>query len=236
MTGAGGVVVPPEPYYARVQEILAKYDILFLDDEVINGFWRTGNLWGAETMGIQPATMTLAKGLTSAYQPLSAIVMNREMYEGMESGSHGLGYFAHGTTYSGHPVACAVALKVLELMERRDIGGHVKKVSQRFAARMDRIAEHPLVGEVRCAGLMGAVELMADKASGRFFDPSLGVGKRIKERAEEAYQLIIRGLPVGDACAFAPPLIISESEVDDMFDRFEKAVDDIAGELAREAA
>ncbi|WP_232372536.1 aminotransferase [Acuticoccus mangrovi] len=236
ITGAGGVIIPPEPYYEKVQEVLKKHDVLFLDDEVVNGIWRTGKLWGAETMGIAPDTMTVAKGLTSAYQPLSALILSDEIYRGMEKGSLGVGFFAHGQTYSGHPVSCAVALKVLEIIETRDIGGHVGRVSPTFARRLQKLGEHPLVGDVRCKGLIGAVEFVADKKTGRLFDPSGVVARRIKERAESAYKLITRNVPSGDSIAFSPPLIITESEIDEVFDRFEKAVNDVMGELAREGA
>lgn len=234
ITGAGGVVIPPEPYYAKIQAILKHYDIFFLADEVITGFHRTGNFWGCETMDIQPDAMTLAKGLTSGYQPLAAIVLCDKIYQGMEQGSAEIRYFGHGTTYSGHPVGCAVALKVLDLIKERDIGGHVAKVSRRFAQRLNAFNDHPLVGEVRCTGLMGAVEFVSDKKTNTFFDPVGSFAKRVKEHAEEQYKLICRALPSGDACAFSPPVIITEEEIDEMFDRFGRALDDITLQVSRE--
>lgn len=234
VTGAGGVIVPPPTYYAKIQAILDRYDILFLADEVITGFLRTGNMWGCETVGIRPDTMTLAKGLTSAYQPLAAIVLPERIYQGLEKGSDGIGFFAHGTTYSGHPVGCAVALKVLELIEERDLHAHVRRVSRRFEQRITAFRDHPLVGEVRVAGLMGAVELVADKRSRRLFEPVGSVAKMVKDRAEEAYKLICRNVPCGDSCAFSPPLIISEEEVDDMFERFGRALDDVTAMVVKE--
>jgi 4-aminobutyrate--pyruvate transaminase len=193
-------------------------------------------MWGCETMGFRPDTMTLAKGLTSAYLPLSALVLSEEIYQGMEKGCDGIGFFAHGATSSGHPVSCAVGLRMMQLIEERDLAGHVARVSKRFESRLRRFADHPLVGEIRVAGLMGAVELTADKKTNRDFSPVGSVAKRVKDRAEDAYKLIVRNVPSGDSCAFSPPLIISEEEIDDMFDRFGKALDDVADELVREKA
>lgn len=234
ITGAGGVVIPPPTYYEKVQAVLARHDVMFFDDEVITGFGRTGTMWGCESMGIQPHTMTLAKALTSAYQPLSALVIGDEMYRGMEQGCDGIGFFGHGTTYGGHPVACAVGLKMLELFEERNILAHVAKVSQRFEQRITAFRDHPMVGDVRCKGLIGAIELIADKKTKRFFDPVGAVAKRVRDRAEEDHKLIVRAVPCGDTCAFSPPLIITEEEIDDMFDRFGRALDEISAEVRRE--
>jgi len=234
VTGGGGVTVPPAPYYQRIQEILRRYDILFLDDEVINGFYRTGKMWGCETLGFKPDTMTLAKGLTSAYQPLSAIILSDEIYQGMEEGSKALGYFGHGATYSGHPVGCAVALKVLDLLKERDIGGHVERVSKRFQQRLNGFIDHPYVGDVRGVGLMGAIEFVADKKTKAPFQPIGSFAGKVRDRAEETYKLICRALPGCDGCAFSPPLIITEEEVDKMFDRFAKALEDVTASYSRE--
>jgi 4-aminobutyrate--pyruvate transaminase len=228
VTGAGGVIVPPPGYYAAIQAVLAKYDVLFLADEVITGFGRTGNMFGCETCGIKPDTMTLAKGLSSAYQPIAALVLSDEIYRGLELGSDQLGAFAHGTTYSGHPVAAAVALRTIQIMERRDILGHVRTVSRRFASRLAGFRDHPLVGEVRVAGLMAAVELVADKTTRRCFDEAGTVARRVRDRAEEL-GVIARQIPAGDSIAFSPPLIITEAEIDEMFDRFGRALDDGLG-------
>jgi len=232
--GAGGVIIPPDGYYAKVQAVLSKYDILFLDDEVINGFHRTGALWGCQTMGIAPDTMSMAKGLTSAYQPLAAIALSRDIYDGLETGSKSLGFFGHGTTYSGHPVGCAVALKVLDLLKERDIAGHVARVSQTFARRLEAFRDHPLVGDVRYTGLVGAVEFVKSKTPLAFFERPGAFGQLVRERAEEGYRLICRLLPNSDACAFSPPLIITETEVDEMFDRFGKALDDVTAAWSKD--
>lgn len=174
--------------------------------------------------------MTLGKGLSSAYLPISALAVSGELYEGLEKGSDQFGGFAHGSTYSGHPVGCAVALRSLELIEERDILGHVQRVQKTFAARLDRLAARNIVGEVRYCGLLGAIELMQDKKSKISFDPKLQVAAQVRERAED-YGLLIRSLSYGDTLAFCPPLIITDSEIDDMFDRLEKALDDVEARL-----
>ncbi len=228
VAGSSGVTIPPPGYYRRIQEVLSKYDVLFVADEVITGFCRTGQMFGCQTMGIKPDAMSLAKGLTSSYQPLAAIVISDEIYRGIKKGSGETGnFFSHGATYSGHPVACAVGVRVLELLEERHILEHVQQVSQRFAQRIHGFAEHPLVGETRAVGLMGAVELVADKTSHRYFEPTGAVAAMVKNRAEQEYGLLFRNVVVGDACAFAPPLITTEAEVDDIFDRFARALDDV---------
>jgi len=225
VAAAGGVIVPPSGYYPRLQTLLAHYEIMFYADEVITGFCRTGNMFGCESFDIRPETMTLAKGLSAAYQPIAALVVSDRMYQGLERGSDQVGFFAHGTTYSGHPVAAAVALRTIEIMQRRDILGHVRTVSRRFAERLRGFKDHPLVGEVRVAGLMGAVELVADKATKKLFDPKGSVAKFVRNRAEEL-GLIARIVPAGDSIAFSPPLIITEAEIDAMFDIFGRALDE----------
>ncbi|MGY4238313.1 4-aminobutyrate--pyruvate transaminase [Bradyrhizobium sp. USDA 4449] len=233
VTGAGGVVVPPKGYYERISEILKRHDVLFLSDEVITGFYRTGKFWGCETMGFVPNTMTVAKGLTSAYQPLAATVVSNDIYEGLVKGSAEIGFFAHGATYSGHPVGCAVALKVLDILEERRIDEHVRNVAPVFARRLEQLRSHPYVGDVRYAGLMGAVEFVESKELRRYFSPEKAFSRRVRDRAEEAYKMICRGIPTSDACAFSPPLIITEGEINEMFDRFQRALDDVTKEWER---
>lgn len=235
VTGAGGVVVPPAPYYEKVSAVLRRHDVLFLADEVITGFHRTGSLWGCQTMGFTPDTMSLAKGLTSAYQPLAAVVVSDALYQGLEKGSAEIGFFGHGATYSGHPVGCAVALKVLDLIEERSIDAHVRAVSRVFARRLEQFRDHPLVGDVRYAGLMGAVEFVESKEPRRYFQPVGSFGKRVRDCAEVAHKLICRSLPGSDACAFSPPLIITEDEVNEMFDRFARALGDVTDECVQKA-
>ena len=221
--GAGGVLVPPKTYFAKVQAVLAKYDVLFLVDEVITGFGRTGNMWGSQTYGLKPDTLTVAKALSSAYLPISGVMVSEDIYDAMISESEKIGVFGHGYTYSGHPVCAAVAARTLELMEERNILAHVRAVAPRFQQRLMALGDHPLVGEARGVGLVGAMELVADKASKRSFQPSDGVGAKCAQMAE-SHGVIPRA--IGDNMAFCPPLIITEAEIDEMFDRFTKALDD----------
>jgi 4-aminobutyrate--pyruvate transaminase len=223
VTGAGGVILPPADYYARVQAVLKKYDVLFLVDEVITGFGRTGAMFGSETFGLKPDAMVLAKGLTAGYQPLAAIVISDEIYRGLEAGSDLVGVFAHGTTYSGHPTGCAVALKVLELMEERDILGHVRAVAPRLKARLDALHAYPVVGETRTVGLIGAVQFVADRDTRKPFEPQGAFASRV-QAAAEACGVITRVVPAGDSVAFSPPLVITEAEIDEAFDRFEEGL------------
>jgi 4-aminobutyrate---pyruvate transaminase len=230
VTGGGGVIVPPSNYYGAVQAVLARYGIPFFVDEVITGFGRTGSWFGAQTFGINADTMTLGKGLSSAYQPIAALVISGDIYDGMEKGSDEVGSFAHGATYSGHPVAAAVALRTIELIHERDLIGHVRSVMPRFEARLRAFADHPLVGDVRVAGLMGAVELVSDKATKGRFDPP-GSAAALVQRTAHARGLIVRGLGAAESVGFSPPLIITEAEIDELFDRFALALDDAAATL-----
>ena len=221
--GAGGVIVPPAGYYEKVQAVLGRHGILFIDDEVICGFGRTGNPFGAQTMGIQPTTMSVAKALSSAYQPISAVLIPEFMYEPFVEASDRAGLFGHGFTYTGHPVCAAVALRTLELMEERDIFAQAARVGRVFQERLGALEEHPLVGNVRGAGLLGAAELMADKSARTPFDPRRRVGVYCNDRCE-AHGLILRSLV--DTMAICPPLIITEDQVGELFDKLEMALDD----------
>ena len=225
VTGGGGVIIPPRGYYPKMQAVLARHDVLFLADEVITGFGRTGEMFGSETLDIRPDAMTMAKGLSSAYQPISAIALSETIYEGLVDGSDQAGhYFGHGTTYAGHPVAAAVALKVLDLFEERQLLAHVKRVSVRFAEQLRRFAQHPLVGEIRQVGLMAAVELVPDKASRSAFEPTGVVARRLRTECERE-GLIVRVVQARDSVAFSPPLITTAAEVDEIFDRFAVALE-----------
>ncbi len=163
--GAGGVIVPPATYFDRVQPILKKYDILFVVDEVICGFGRTGNMFGTQTFGLEPDIMTLAKALSAGYQPISANLLTNALYDVLLAQSDKLGIFGHGYTYSAHPVPAAVALETLKIYEERDIVGHVRRVGRRMQAAIRSYADHPLIGDARGIGLIGAVEVVRDKAN-----------------------------------------------------------------------
>ncbi len=221
--GAGGVIVPPRTYFEKIQAVLKKYDVLLIADEVICGFGRTGRMFGSETYGLWPDIMTLAKGLSSAYLPISATVIAEELYQALLQQSDKIGIFAHGYTYSGHPASCAVALETLNILEERDLVGHVQRVAPPFQAGLRRFADHPLVGNVRGVGLLGGVELVRDKTTRTLFDPPGSVGDIFSARAKD-HGLIARNLQ--DTVALCPPLIITEAEIDEMLRRFEKALVD----------
>jgi 4-aminobutyrate--pyruvate transaminase len=232
--GAGGVVLPPEGYFPKVQAVLRKYDVLMVADEVICGFARTGNMWGSDTYDIQPDILTCAKALSSAYLPISAVLVNEPIFEALQRQSGELGTFGHGFTYTGHPVCAAVAFRALQLLEERKILAHVRRISPHFLARIKAFGEHPLVGHARGIGLIGAVELSADKARRQPFEPKLRMGAKLVELAQ-AEGLITRALP-GDIVAFCPPLIIDEDQIVDMFDRFGRALERFGREVPRQAA
>jgi 4-aminobutyrate--pyruvate transaminase len=209
--GAGGVILPPATYWEKIQPVLKKYDVLLIADEVICGFGRTGNMWGSTTYGMKPDIITCAKGLSSGYLPIGAVMVTEEIYKTLVRQSEKIGVFGHGFTYSGHPVTSAVALETLKIYEETNLLEHVQSVAPRMQAGLRRFANHPLVAEVRGIGLIGAIELNGPK------------GAFLAKRAHH-HGLIIRAL--GDSIAFCPPLIIKEAEIDMMFERFSLALAD----------
>ena len=226
--GAGGVLVPPTSYFDKIQQVLRKHDVLLVADEVICGFGRLGTMFGMETYGMKPDIVTVAKQISSGYQPISATIISAPIFEALVAQSDKMGLFAHGFTYSGHPVAAAVALETLKIYEERGILDHVRAIAPHFQERLRRLGAHPLVGEARGVGLVGALELVRDKTSKEPFDPALGVGGLAYELAQEE-GLIVRA--IGDALAICPPLIISDDEIDQLFDRLGTALDRTAAEL-----
>jgi 4-aminobutyrate--pyruvate transaminase len=229
--GAGGVIIPPRSYFPKINEVLSKYDVRYISDEVICGFGRTGNWFGAQSLGMKPTSVSMAKAITSAYFPVSAMTIEEDLYQAMVEESRKIGIFGHGYTYTAHPVGCAVALKAIEIYERTNIVGHVRSVATTFAERMARLKDHPLVGEVRSMGLIGAIELVADKKSKRPFDPKKAVGPTCVTFLQEL-GLINRAM--GDAVALCPPLVITHDEINDMFDMVEKAIDRTEAWVAKE--
>jgi 4-aminobutyrate--pyruvate transaminase len=232
--GAGGVILPPAGYFPKIKAVLKKYDVLLVADEVICGFWRTGNYWGSTTLDMEPDILTCAKALSASFLPISGVLVNERVFQGLSEESHVIGTFGHGFTYSGHPVPAAVAVETLKIYDEMDIGGHVGKVGPVLQSELRRrFAEHPLVGEVRGTGLIGAIELVANKATHENFAPGLKIGARLAKLAE-GHGEISRGLP-SDTLAFSPPLIISEEEVMEMLDGVGKALDELAVQLRRES-
>lgn len=229
--GAGGVIVPPKGYYEAIQAVLAPHDIMMIDDEVINGFGRTGNWWGCQTLGMTPTTISAAKQLTAAYAPLGAVLVPQDVYQAYEDHSRQIGSFGHGYTYGGHPLGCALGVKAIEIYQKRDIVGAVRKLAPVFEQRMVALRDHPLVGETRFCGLMGGVELVADKKTKRSFDPKQGVGPGLAKFAQDE-GAIIRAM--GDTIGFCPPMVITEAELNELFDRFEKALASAEAWVAKE--
>jgi 4-aminobutyrate---pyruvate transaminase len=230
--GAGGAIMPPQGYFDAIQAVLDRYDILFIADEVITGFGRLGTPFGSQRLGIKPDTVSFAKALTSAYLPLGGVMIPEEMYQAMLDESRKVGTFGHGTTYSGHPVACAVANKTLEIYKRERIFEGVAAKAPLFERRMRELEEHPIVGEARGLGLVGGLEIVADKRSKAQYDPKKGVAVKIVGFAQ-AEGLIVRSL-LGDRISICPPLVISEAEIDEMFDRLTRALDRTADWISRE--
>ncbi|TXL64790.1 aspartate aminotransferase family protein [Zeimonas arvi] len=222
--GAGGVLVPPATYFERVQQVLGKYDVLMIADEVICGFGRTGNMFGSQTFGIRPDVITCAKMMTSGYQPMSAMMVSQRIYSVLEDQSRKLGVFGHGFTYSGHPVPAAVALETLAIYEERDLLAHVRRVAPVLQEGLRAMADHPMVGEARGVGLIGAWELVRDKATKAGFDPKAAVGAQFVRNAQRR-GAILRVLP-GDIIAFSPPLVIEEHELRELLAHAAGALDE----------
>ncbi len=220
---AGGVMPPPEGYWVAVAEVCRRHDVLVICDEVVNGFGRTGNWWGSETVGIQPDMMTVAKQLSSAYLPIGATMMSEEIYSVIAKHSPKNGVFGIGMTYGGHPVCCAVALETLKIYEDRDILEHVRAITPHFQKRLKALGAHPLVGQARGEGLIGAVELVADKETREPFPPAMKAAPTLYNHVAE-HGVLCRPLP-GDAMGICPPMIVTESEIDEIFDAIEKGLD-----------
>lgn len=231
--GAGGVIPPPATYFDKVQPLLKKYDILFIADEVICGFGRTGNMWGSQTYNLQPDMVTMAKAISAGYLPMAAVMFNEKVYQGLKQQSAEIGLFGHGFTYTGHPACAAVALEAQKIYEERDTFAYAASVAPHFQKKLRAFEDHPLVGEARGVGLIGAIEFVADKKTKEPFDPSLKVAA-FANAAAYSHGLIVRALPAGDSVAFCPPLIITESQIDDMMDCFAKALEDTEKMLAEQ--
>jgi 4-aminobutyrate--pyruvate transaminase len=227
--GAGGVIVPPKTYFEKIQEVLRRHDVLFVADEVICGFGRTGNWWGSQTFGLAPDMLTCAKALSAAYQPISALMINEKIHQAMLAESDKLGNFAHGYTYAGHPVTAAVALEVLKIYEEMDLPVRAQRLGKRMVDGLRRFAMHPLVGEVVGVGMIAGVELVRDKRTRASYEPA-GRAGQVLDRIGRDNGLILR--VIGDRIGFAPPFIMTEPEIDDMLARFGRTLDQTHLELA----
>ena len=222
--GAGGVIVPPTGYWDAIQKVLKKYDILLIADEVICGFGRTGEMFGTTTYDLQPDIMTLSKQISSSYQPISALLIHENVYGPLADESNKIGTFGHGVTAAGHPVAAAVALENIAIIEERDLVGNVRALAPKFQSRLKALEGHPLAIEARGVGLIGALEL---KPREGFAAGQLGP-KLFAIMTEKG--LISRA--IGDSMALCPPMIITEAQVDTIFDTFEASLDAFQKQLA----
>jgi 4-aminobutyrate---pyruvate transaminase len=220
--GAGGAIVPPAGYFDAITKVLDRHDILLISDEVITGFGRTGEWFGCAKYGFEPDSMSLAKALSSSYLPISAVLLSPEWTELVDRESRRIGVLGHGLTYGGHPVTAAVALRTIEIYQRRDIVGHVRHVSPVFMARLKALQDHPLVGEAAGVGLIAGIELVADKKTKARFPAGVQIAAMAMRLAERE-GLIIRAVPT-DRIALCPPLVITEDEINDLFDRLGKTL------------
>jgi len=232
LMGAGGVLVAPEGYYNRMWEICQKYDLLFIADEVVTAFGRLGHMFASEELyGVRPDFINTAKGLTSGYIPLSATLISDRVYEVISEPQMEGGALTMGFTYSGHPIGCAAALKNIEIMEREDICGHVRQVGPKFGIMMDELRDLPLVGDVRGAQLMRAVELVADKNTKEGFPATAGSAMRVYKKCLDR-GVVIR--PIGDLIVLSPPLIVTEDDCRKMVDALRASIIETAAELSSE--
>jgi L-2,4-diaminobutyrate transaminase len=227
--GAGGVIVPPEGYFPAIQSVLKAHDVLMIADEVICGFGRLGTCWGSQRLGIEPDLMTVAKALTSGYVPMSACLVSDEIWDVLRAGSDEMGPFAHGYTYTAHPLAAAAAVANLDVLERESLVERTERVGVEFQRRLRKtFGEHPLVGDVRGIGLIAGIELMAEPASRTPFDPAVAAGPALHALLLEE-GLLTRAL--GDTLALCPALVISDDEVDELFAKLERGLSRLSERL-----
>lgn len=228
---SGGVIVPPDGYWPRMRALCAEHDILFIADEVVTAFGRLGHVFASEdVVGIRPDMITFAKGVTSGYFPLGGVMIASRLFEELRQSNHNDAMFAHGLTYSSHPIGCAVALKNLDLLEE-GLLEHTRTISSHFQGRLKALEELPLVGEVRGVGLMAGIECVADHVSNNPLALDLEVGKRIDKHCQEM-GLLVR--PLINMCVMSPPLTIDAEQIDEMADILHKSIVITQDELVRE--
>ena len=220
--GAGGVIVPPATYWEKIQAVLQKHDILFIADEVICGFGRTGKMFASETFDLKPDVLVLSKQISSSYQPLSAILLNEKMFNPIADESNKLGVLGHGFTAGGHPVAVAVGMENLNIIEERNLVDNAATVGAHMLKRLHELDNHPLVGEVRGIGLIAGVELVIDKSKKTALEVPGQLGTMVGKVMQD---LGVISRNIGDTLAFCPPLIITVDQVDEMVDKFKQALD-----------
>ncbi len=229
---SGGVIVPPLGYHQRCLEICRKYDVLYISDEVVTGFGRLGHWFASEDVfGIQPDIITCAKGMTSGYIPMGACIISERLIADVSGDNAQNATFSNGFIYSGHPVSAAAGLKTIEIMERDGILEHVRAITPLFEERLQALADLPLVGDARGMGLVGCVECVADTEADNLLDLDKSVGAMIDHHCQEN-GLILR--PIINMCVFSPPLIITEGELNEMFDILEKGIRLATDDLTRQ--
>jgi 4-aminobutyrate--pyruvate transaminase len=226
--GAGGVVVPPRTYWDKIQAVLRKYDILLVADEVICGFGRTGKMFGSETYGMKPDMMVLSKQISSSYLPISALLINEKVFGPIADESNRIGTLGHGFTAGGHPVAAAVALETIKIIEERGLVAHAAEMGQRLQSGLRALADHPLVGEVRGVGLIAAIELVANKETRKGLDPAGKLGGLVNGILQRN-GIISRAM--ADALAFCPPLIITAPQIDEVLSQVRRSLDEAKASL-----
>jgi Adenosylmethionine-8-amino-7-oxononanoate aminotransferase len=229
--GTGGLVPPPEGYWPEIKKILNKYDVHLIADEVVTGFGRTGEMFGSAKYAPEPDLITIAKGLTSGYVPLSGAIISKKVSEVLKQGSDQLGMFSHGYTYTGHALGAAAGLANLQVIEDKNLVGNVKDVGAYFQAQLrDKLAAHEIVGEVRGVGLMAAIELASDKAKRTPFDADLKVNKKLADKVFE-HNVIIRPMPNSCAVGIAPPFVITRDDVDLIVGSIAESLESVSAEL-----
>jgi putrescine aminotransferase len=230
--GSGGVIIPPESYWPEIARICRERNVLLVADEVITGFGRTGNWWGSETFQITPDLMSIAKGMTSGYVPMGGVLISDRVAGPVMEHA---GEFVHGYTYSGHPAACAAGLATLRIMQEEKLVERVRDDTGPYMQRRwAELADHPLVGEARMKGLVGALELVRDKATRARFPNEGATGVRCRDISVGRNHLVMRA--TRDTMIVSPPLVISHEEIDIFVERARKTLDDLADELTREGA
>ena len=234
--GTGGIIPPPKGYWAEIQKVLRKHDVLLIADEVVTGFGRIGADFGSDHYGIEPDLMTVAKGITSGYLPLSGVLVGEKVWGVLEQGAEQMGPIGHGYTYSAHPLCAAAANANLDIIEREGLVANARDTGAYFQEQLrTAFGEHPLVGEARGVGLLGALEFVADRGRRKGFDPAIKVGARVSAACNER-GLIARAMPHGDILGFAPPLTVDRGQVDTIVDIAKQAVDAVTDELVREGS
>ena len=234
--GTGGIIPPPEGYWDAIQQVLRKHDVLLIADEVVCGFGRIGTPFGSHRYDMKPDLITCAKGLTSAYVPMSACLIGERVWEVIRDGADKVGVFSHGYTYSGHTLGAAAANACLDVVEKEDLAGNAVRVGGHFLQGLVKaLSQHPIVGEVRGVGMLAAVEFVADRDGKKRFDPALKVGARLSAAARRR-GLITRAMPHGDILGFAPALVLTREDADEIVAITKAAVDEVTDELTRERA